>query len=69
MPQLPLGFLFPPISEVVRFGGQDFTKKIRKRGRTGRKQEGKKARHNCCLLQILWFELILEIAFPIAFEI
>lgn len=68
MPQLPLGFLFPPISEAVRFGGQDFKKRIRKRGRTGRKREGKKARHNCCLLQILWFELILEIAFPIALE-
>lgn len=27
MPQLPLGFPFPFINEVVRFGGQDFKKK------------------------------------------
>lgn len=40
MPQLPLGFLFPPISEVVRFGGQDFTKK-NKEGRKNRKETGR----------------------------
>jgi len=31
-------------------------------------REGKAARHDCSLLQILWFELILEIALPVAFE-
>lgn len=39
MPQLPLGFLFPFINEVVRFEGQNLQKK-RKRRKT-RKEMGK----------------------------
>lgn len=40
MPQLPLGFPFPFINEVVRFGGGDFKKRTRKR-RKNRKEMGR----------------------------
>jgi len=40
MPQLPLGFLFPPISEVVRFGDRILKKRMRKNRKEMGRGEG-----------------------------